>query len=229
MLWIKAWEESRTRFAIIALVLTGFCVFATLFHRPVGPLGSGSVGLRIHDLIYSGTAKGTFAMLSVFLGLGGLTRERVRRTAMFTLALPVSRLQVLGTQVGVGLLELAVLSLLPGFSLPLLSWLAHDPYPFLKALHYSVLWFVCSMVVFAFAYLLAVAFEGEYTPPVACYIALMVQALIASWAPLRSYRLNLMWTMAEFPAIPWERLLTLLMITFVFFALAAWITRKQDL
>lgn len=229
MLWYKAWQESRTRFMIIALVVTGFCLFATLSHRQIGPVGSGDTTARIEHLIYAGTAKGTFAILSIFLGLGGLIRERVRRTATFTLALPVSRLQVLGSQIGVGLLQLAVLSFLPVSLLPLLSRLAHDPYPLFKTLHYGVLWFVCSMVVFAFAHLLSVSLEGEYTAPVACYIALMLQALIASWAPLRPYRLNLMWTMAAFPAFPsWERLLTLTLIALVLFALAAWRTQKQD-
>jgi ABC-type transport system involved in multi-copper enzyme maturation permease subunit len=213
---------------ITAAVVAGFCLFATLSDRQIGPVGLGDVNGRIEHLIYGGTAKGTFATLSIFLGLGGLLRERVRRTVAFTLALPVSRLQVLGTQIGVGLLQLGTLSFLPVLLLPLLSRLAHDPYPISKTLHYSVLWFVCSMVIFAFAHLLSVSLEGEYTAPVACYIALMLQALIASWTPLRPHRLNLMWTMAEFPAIPWERLLTLTLIAFILFALAAWRTQKQD-
>ncbi len=228
MLWYKAWEESRTRFMITALVLAGFCFFATLFHQQIGSFGSGDTSARIYHLIYGGTAKGIFAILSIFLGLGGLIRERAHRTATFTLALPVSRLRLIGTQIGVGLSELAVLSFLPALLIPLLSRLAREPYRFADALHFSVLWLVCGSIIFASAYFLSVVLEGEYTAPVACYILLMLQALIASWGPLRPYRLNLMWTMAEFPATPWERLLSLTLIAFALFALAGWRTRKQD-
>ncbi|MBV9035207.1 MAG: ABC-2 transporter permease [Acidobacteriaceae bacterium] len=228
MLWYKVWQESRTRFLIAALVLTGFCLFATLAHRKLGPLSSGSVISRIHELIYSGTAKGTFAVLSIFLGLGGLVRERARRTSTFTLALPVTRLQWIRTQIGMGLLQLAVLSLVPVLLLPPLSQLMHEPFPLSDTLHYSLLWFVCSSLIFAVAYLLSVVLEGEYTAAVLCYILLMLQALLASWRPLRPYRLNLMWTMAETSRMPWSRLWALALLTAAVFALAAWRTQKQD-
>jgi ABC-2 type transport system permease protein len=228
MLWYKAWRESRTRFVITAMVLTAFCFFATLSVRQIGPLGRGDVRARIHHLIYSGTAKGSFALLAIFLGLGGLTRERFHRTAIFSLALPVSRGQLLAAQIGVGMLELAVLSFLPAAWVPVLSRLAYQPYPLADALHFTLLWFVCSVVIFAFSYFLSITLEGEYVAAVACYIVLMLQALIASWAPFRSYRLNLMWTMAEFPATPWTRLVTLALIALAFFGLAMWRTAKED-
>jgi ABC-2 type transport system permease protein len=227
MLWYKAWEESRTRFTIAALALLGLCLLA-LSPWQIGPLVSSDISARIHHLIYAGTAKGIFAVLSIFIGLGGLLRERARRTATFTLTLPVSRFHLVGTQIGLGLLQLAILSLLPALLIPSLSRLAHQPYPLADALGYSVLWFVCSAVIFSVGYLFSVVLEGEYTAPVLCYIVLMLQALITSWAPLRPYRLNLMWTMAEFPLIPWARLLTLALIALCMFALAAWRTQRQD-
>jgi hypothetical protein len=52
---------------------------------------------RIYDLVYDGTAKGMFAILTIFLGLGGLLREHRNRTAIFTLSLPVSSFQLIGT------------------------------------------------------------------------------------------------------------------------------------
>ncbi len=227
MLW-KAWQESRTRFMITALVLTALCFFATLSGRQIGSFASDAPSARVYNLIYGGTAKGVFALLSIFLGLGGLMRERAHQTATFTLALPVSRLQFAGSQIGVGSLQVAALSLLPALLVPPLSVFAHQPYPFSAALHFSLLWFVCGMLIFALAYFLSVVLEGEYTAPVACYILLMLQALIASWTPLRPYRLNLLWTMAEFPAMPWERLLILILIALSVFALAAWRMQKQD-
>jgi len=238
MLWYKAWRESRTRFVVIAMTLVGFCLFAVLFRDPA----SRAYGERVRHLIYAGTAKGTFAMLVIFLGLGGLVRERKRRTAVFTLALPAGRLRLVVTQMAVGLLELAALSLVPALLIPLLSRLIHQYYPLAEALHFSILWFGCCSVIFALAFLLSVVLDGEYTAPVACYVALMLEVLISNWPSLRPYRLNLMWTMGDFgimhwdprhnlllsPSLPWARLMMIVLIAFGMLALAARITQKQD-
>jgi ABC-2 type transport system permease protein len=228
MLWYKAWKESRTRFAITAFVLTALCAFATMSDRQLGPLGAGGRSARIDSLIYEGTAKGIFAILTIFLGLGGPLRERARQTATFTLALPVSRSALVGTQIGTGLWELAALSFLPALWLPLFSRFTRAPYPFANAMHFSLLWFSCSVIIFALAYCLSAVLEGEYTAAVVCYIALVVQSLIASWTPLKPYHLNLLRTMAEFPTIPWERLLTLALISLGLFGLAVWNIQARD-
>lgn len=242
-LWYKAWRESRTRFAIIALAIAAMCVFAVLFHAQLqADENVSEYSKHIYDLIYSGTAKGMFALLVIFLGLGGLLREKAHRTALFTLALPVGRGRLIGTQIALGLLELAALALLPAFLIPSLSPLVHQSFPLAEALHFSVLWFVCGAVIFASAFFLSVVFSGEYTAPVVCYIVLMVQALIAQWAPLRPYRTNLLWTMGEFGImrwdaqhavltagpLPWTRLLVLALIASSLFALSARITQRQD-
>src|SRR5579863_6302336 len=147
MLWHKAWRESRMRFAITAVVLTAFCIFAVLFYNDPRTNGSLPRGLHspvfsehIYSLVYSGSAKGIFALLVMFLGLGGLLREQRYRTAIFTLALPISRLRLVITQIAVGLAELAVLSLLPAALIPALSTLVHQSYPLAEALHFSMLW-----------------------------------------------------------------------------------------
>ncbi|HEX4808531.1 MAG TPA: hypothetical protein VH325_06360 [Bryobacteraceae bacterium] len=250
MLWYKAWRESRTRFAIIASALAGFCLFAVLLHHqiqsgvtnPIRSLRGNSYSEHIDRLIYSGTAKGMFALLTIFLGLGGLLREKRHRTASFTLALPVSRLRILVTQMAVGIVELAILSLLPALLIPSSSLLVHQYYPLAEALHFSILWFCCGSGIFAAAFLLSVLLGGEYTAPVACYVALMLEVLISNWPSLRPYRLNLMWTMGEFGTmhwnpehnlllagpLPWPRLLTIMAIALCMLALAARITQKQD-
>src|SRR5579863_8850746 len=151
MLWYKAWVESRIRFLLIAVCLTLFCAAVVLFHGRTGPVLTDALrGLRsrtfsenIYKLVYSGTAKGMFAILVIFLGLGGLRRERTHGTAIFTLALPATRFQMVVSQMAVGLLELAVLSLLPALLIPALSALVRQYYPFTQALHFAVLWFCC--------------------------------------------------------------------------------------
>jgi ABC-2 type transport system permease protein len=251
MLWYKAWRESRTRFAIIAFTLIGFCLFAVLLrnqNRANGSivlpiLRSGIYSEHIYNLIY-GTAKGVFAILTIFLGLGGLLRERRNRTAIFTLSLPVSRLRLIGSQLVVGMVEMAVLSLLPALLIPSLSMFVHESYPLAEALHFSMLWFACGSIIFATAFLMSsILGGGEYAAPVVCYVALMLQALIMTTTALgRRYRLNLMWTMGEFgrmhwdsrhkslasDPLPWARLAILMLIALCMLALASRIASKQD-
>src|ERR1700722_11299768 len=107
MLWYKAWRESQARFTMIALTLTVFCLFTVAFRNQIQAHGSfvppnlrsSIYSEHIYHLIYWGTAKGVFAFLVIFLGLGGLLRERARGTATFTLALPVRRWRIVVAQI----------------------------------------------------------------------------------------------------------------------------------
>jgi ABC-2 type transport system permease protein len=250
MLWYKAWIESRTRFTLIAVALTLFCAGVVLFHGQVEPLLTDALhGLRsrtfsehVYRLVYSGTAKGMFAILVIFLGLGGLCRERTHGTAIFTLALPATRFQMVVAQMAVGLLELAVLSLLPALLIPPLSALVHQYYPFMQALHFGVLWFCCGSIIFAVSFFLSVILAGEYTAPVACFLILILNAGVSSWSPIRDWRLNLMWTMGDFNTmhwdpglnllvsapLPWARLAAIMFVTLCLLAAAVRSIRKQD-
>ena len=250
MLWWKAWRESSVRFLLIALALSTLCAFAVLFepyiqqHQLPIPLHmrEGAYTEYIYSLIYSGTAKGLFAILVIFLGLGGLQRERAHNTVGFTLALPVSRLRVIRTQIVFGLIELATLALIPAILIPGLSKFTHRPYPLAVALHFSVLWFFGGLIIYAASFLLSVATPGEYTAPVACYLALVVHTLVAAWHPLASYRLNLMWIMGEFqtmhwdaahdllqpPPLSWPRMFVITLIAFLLFSAAVRVTQRQD-
>jgi ABC-type transport system involved in multi-copper enzyme maturation permease subunit len=250
MLWYKVWRETRTRFLLIASALSLIFIFGVLIEPHLQQRGipiplhvrQGVYSEYIYNLVFAGTAKGLFALLVIFLGLGGLQRERAHNTAVFTLALPVSRYRLIGTQIAVGLLELAALSLLPAALIPALSALTHQSYPLPVALHFSVLWFSGGLVIFAVSFLLSVAAPGEYTAPVACYAALMVHTVIAAWRPLVPYRLSLMWIMGEFqamhwdaahnlllpPPVSWLRISVMALIAFLMFSVAVRITQRQD-
>lgn len=250
MLWLKAWRETRLRFLLIALTLSALCAFVVLFEPYIRqqqlpiPLHTrkGVYTEYIYYLIFAGTAKGLFAILVIFLGLGGLQRERAHRTAPFTLALPVSRLRVIGTQIAVGMIELATLALLPAILIPGLSTFMHQSYPLPFALHFSILWFLCGLVIFAASFLLSVATPGEYTAPVICYVALVVHTMVAAWRPLASYRLNLLWIMGEFqtmhwdaahnllqpPPLSWTRISVMASFAFLLFSAAVRVTNRQD-
>jgi ABC-2 type transport system permease protein len=249
-MWLKAWRESRVRFLAIALTLSALCAFAVLFepyirqHQIPIPLHlrEGSYTEYIYDLIYSGTAKGLYALLVIFLGLGGLQRERANRTAGFTLSLPVSRLRVVGNQIVVGTIQLAALALLPAILIPALSAFSHRSYPLPVALHFSVLWFVGGMVIFAASFLLSVVTPGEYTAPIACYLVLVLHTFVAAWHPLSGYRLNLLSNMGEFqtmrwnaehtllqpPPLSWPRISVMAFFALLLLSAAIRVTNKQD-
>lgn len=251
MLWYKAWRESQAGFLLTALALVAFCLFAVLC-EPYLQTGH-SIGIPLHlrrgvhseyiyNLIYSGQAKGLFALLVIFLGLGGLQRERSHKTAVFTLALPASRLRLIATQIALGMLQLAVLALLPAALLPALSPLIHQSFPVGEALHFSALWFACGTLIYSVSFFLAVVTSGEYTAPVACYVALMLHTAVAQWHPLRPYRLNLMWIMGEFrtmhwdaghtmllpPPLSWSALSAMALISTALLAAAFRVTARQD-
>jgi ABC-type transport system involved in multi-copper enzyme maturation permease subunit len=250
MLWLKAWRESRVRFLLTALTLSTLCAFAVLFepyirqHQLPIPIHmrNGAYTEYIYNLIFAGTAKGIFALLVIFLGLGGLQRERAHNTAGFTLALPVSRFRVIGAQIVVGIVELATLALVPAILIPEFSTFMHRSYPFPVALHFSILWFFGGSIIFALSFLLSVAVSGEYTAPVVCYLVLVIHTFVAAWHPLASYRLNLMWIMGEFqtmswdsahdllqpPSLSWPRMSLMALIAFLLFSAAVRITHRQD-
>ncbi len=252
MLYYKAWQESRARFLLGAVTLAVFCVAIILLHEQIrGSQGivpnmrAHSYSAHIYNLIY-GTAKGMILLLLLpFLGLGGLLREKASGTAGFTLALPVSRFRLVEAHVAVGLLELAVLALLPALIVPAISPLVHQSYPVSQALHFSALWFVCGAEIFATAFLFSVVLSGEYTAPVACYIVFFVQDFVFGSQPLVrfTYRLKLMWIAGEFGTmhwdaqrgqllsgpLPWLSLSLIGLLSLGLLAFAARITQRQDL
>ncbi len=250
MLWLKAWQESRIGFLLIGFALSILCVFAVLFepylrqHQLPIPLAmrQGAYTEYIYNLIFAGTAKGVFAILVIFLGLGGLLRERARNTVGFTLALPISRFRLIGTQITVGMLELGTLALIPTLTIPWLSTLTHRSYPLPIALHFSILWFFGGMVIFATSFLLSVVTPGEYTAPVACFLILIGHTYVAVWRPLLQHRLHLLWIMGEFrtmrwnathtllqpPPLSWLRLSAMALIAFLLFVVAMRVTEGQD-
>ncbi len=249
-MWFKAWRESRGRFLAIALTLSALCASAVLFEPYIRQhqvpialrLREGSYTEYIYNLIYSGTAKGVYALLVMFLGLGGLQRERAHHTAGFTLALPVSRLRVIGTQIVVGMIQLAVLALIPAILIPSLSVLTHHSYPLPVALHFSALWFFGGLIIFAASFLLSVVTPGEYTAPVVCYLALVLHTFVAALPALAGYRLHLMWIMGEFqtmrwnaehsllqpPPLSWTRISVMAFIALLLLLAAIRVTNEQD-
>jgi len=239
MLFYKAWRDSRTRFLWGALALASFLVFIVLklpeMEVTLAPLGGRAYRDYIDGMAGS-FGKMIFGLLVIFLGLGGLLRERARRTAVFTLALPVSRAQLLGAQIAVGLVETALLALLPTVVIPPVSRMAHQSYSVEQALRFSILWCCCGTVIFALSLFFSVLLRGEYTAAIVCCIALAVNARMSNWHALRPSRLNLWRTMGApsdirlfYGEFPWMDLAIMMLIALALLAAATRITQRPSL
>jgi ABC-2 type transport system permease protein len=201
MLWYKAWRESQSRFLISALVLGGICAAVVLFeqmfraqlHATSAPLNTYAG--YVYHRIYAGFARGTFLILALVLGLGGLQRERAHGSAGFTLALPVSRLRLMAVRATVGLVEIVVLSLLPVVLVPGLSRFVGEAYPLSQALQFSLLWVCIGSAVFGAAFLASTFFVSEYTALAVSLIAFYMYPLAVRLRPLRFYPLHIHYIM----------------------------------
>jgi len=177
MLLYKEWRESRNRFLLGLLALAGYCLIMALEKAP---------GTAFSERVFSGAL--WFQLLVIVLGVGGLRRERSEHTAVFTLTLPVSRLQLVAAHVAVGLAETVVLALVPALMVGPLGALTHQSASAEDAVRYSVMRILCGGFIFAVSFLFSVWFSGAYTAMVLSFIALFMEGRIEWWfPPLRPY------------------------------------------
>jgi ABC-2 type transport system permease protein len=250
MLLFKAWRESRARFflsaATIGTLCSGVVLFYDYIHNNPGQVLRGfkaeTYSEHVYDFIYAGTAKGLFVMLMLFIGLGGLLRERRRGTAPFTLALPVTRTEMIITQIFVGVLEIIAIAALPVLLIPTLSPFVGRAYPVSESLHFALLWLGGGLMVFGLAFLCSVLFVGEYTALIVAFLGLFAVPLVSQVRVLQPYRVNFLRTMGELGTmhwnsehtlflpspLPWIRLLVFLGITISLLCAALGITKRQD-
>jgi ABC-2 type transport system permease protein len=174
-LFYKAWRESRGRFLFAAGALVVFSVGFLISARSSFPPPEAP------RLAYTAFVWGTFygpfralafSVIALVLGLGGLQRERALGSAPFTLALPISRAQLVRVRALVGLGELAALALIPAAIIPALSpAMVRQTYPVTQSLQYGALFMSWGIVWFAVGFLWSVVFSGEYTAAVASVLS----------------------------------------------------------
>jgi hypothetical protein len=205
MLWQKAWIESRGRFLLgVAATLTA-CAYSWYANR----------------LANQGVPRTTFIVFCFLLGMGGLLREHAVGTAPFTLALPVSRLRLVGTRAAVGWIELVALALLASLftASPLSSWL---------------LWVAGGSSLFAFAFLASSVLAGEYTPFVVAWIAFFAHTTTTQYVrlmrpALRPYLFTLQEIMSRLRPFPTPLAVAVLAgVSCALLATAALVTRRCD-
>ena len=236
MLLYKAWRESRARFLWAAVTLTVWC-FGVVYIYPA-LAGYQPYEVHVYTEIFDSSGKELFVIMVIFLGIGGLRREGGRHTAVFTLALPVGRSQLIGAEIAVGLTELAVLAILPALLIQPLSSLVHESYPIAHGFRFGLLRFICGAVIFATSYILSATLRGEYAPALGCYLAVSLDGLVSNW--LHPYRTNLMRTVAarwDWDAyrpdltgpLPWTLLSIMVLIAGALLLASVRITERQSL
>lgn len=245
MLWYKAWRESRTRFVASALALAAICSTIVFFHRDVSIGMSDDEPLTyatyIWQIAYKGYVRDLFVLIAIFLGLGGLTRERDHRTTGFTLALPVSRFALLATRTVVGCAQVLLLAAVPAILVPALSALVGQRYPASQAWGFGVLWAMVGLLVHAIGILASVLFAGEFTAPIAACFGLIAYSLLADMSGPGRYLTDIHDVMSGIGMphfterigmltgpLPWSTLLVVLLGAVTLVALGALITNRQD-
>lgn len=169
----KAWQESRGRFFSALVLLESLVVYAVL----TSPGFLARYNTRFPDkplhysaYIWSGlfhyALQGLWILAAFVIALGGLAREKATGVALFTLALPVRRLDLFLVRASVAWIESIALGLASAILIPALSALVGESYPFLQALAFGAWMSATGLVILTFGLLLSEVFEGEFTAPV---------------------------------------------------------------
>jgi hypothetical protein len=137
---------------------------------------------HVWNSVYDGLVRLVFVGAALLLGLGGLRGERLIGCESFTLALPVTRLELAAVRALTGVLQVIALAAIPLALLPPLTarYQSHG-YPLEQAWWFFLLFSACGVAWFAVAFLWSVIFTGEYasaaaslvTPPAVAALALL--------------------------------------------------------
>ncbi|HEV3140046.1 MAG TPA: hypothetical protein VGY57_06000 [Vicinamibacterales bacterium] len=198
MLWYKSWLDTRWRFLIGFALMTcaAFFVVATYLRvRELLPLlpalnTSGVLGQKIREAAqlqstyrgfiwsqwFRNTPTQTGALLAILLGSGGLLSQG-STGQLFTLSLPVSRAQLVGSRAATGLVEWLAIALVPSLLIPLLSPSIGESYPMSAALVHGVCIFVGGAVFFSLAVLLSTVFPDFWRPLLVAFAVAIVGGL----------------------------------------------------
>jgi ABC-type transport system involved in multi-copper enzyme maturation permease subunit len=123
---------------------------------------------------------GTF--FAILLGCGGLLAETTKGSALFTLALPVTRRQLFNARAGVGLAQCLAIAVVPPLVIPLLAPIAGQRFGLVDALAHGVCLFVVGVLFFALATYLSTLFADMWRPllislGIACVLAIASVAI----------------------------------------------------
>jgi ABC-type transport system involved in multi-copper enzyme maturation permease subunit len=208
MLWHKAWLETRTRFVVGLLILTvmaGAKVYeylvtqralplaeSMLSDADTSPLGAAireavEVQREFRGFIWYNTFRDNLAtmgvLFAVLLGCGGLLAESKKGSALFTLSLPVTRKQLFGARVGVGLAQCLAIAVVPPLAIPLLAPAVGQTFSVVDALAHGMCLFFVGAVFFSLASFLSTLFGDIWRPLLIAVFIACVAAIVQFAAP----------------------------------------------
>jgi ABC-type transport system involved in multi-copper enzyme maturation permease subunit len=193
VLW-KAWRESYARFFCAFALLTSLVAYAVLTspgflsrynaHFPDKPL---LYSVYVWTGLFHYALEGLWVLAALVVALGGLAREKATGMALFSLALPVTRLNLFLIRAAMAFAESIVLGLASALLIPALSLLVGEAYPFSQALGFGACMSGAGLVILASGLLISEIFEGEFTAPVVGLCSLTVIFLGYRGHPLRGW------------------------------------------
>jgi ABC-type transport system involved in multi-copper enzyme maturation permease subunit len=209
MLWRKFWLETRWRFVSAVVILTmiaGAKVFEYLATARLLPQidasvissnASGLVASAIRDAIetqkdfrgfiwYRGfrdNISGLGIFFAILLGCGGLVSEATKGSALFTLALPVTRRQLFNARVGVGLAQCLTMAFVPPLMIPILAPAIGQQFSIADTLAHSVCLFGVSVLFFGLATYLSTIFGDIWRPLVIALLVACAAAVVSLAVP----------------------------------------------
>lgn len=178
MLWYKSWLETKPRFLTSLATLTLFCaVFvyhAQGFVRPEWTRDLNRLLFVNQQFLVI-----IWVLSVVLLGMGGIIREKAIGTSSLTLGLPVGRMRLLISRIGVGLLEAIALGLVPWLAVVGVMSIVRKPILVSQVTSYVVLLVAGGLVFFAMGVLVSSLVGGEYTAPALAFGVVLLVAIIS--------------------------------------------------
>jgi hypothetical protein len=164
-LWHKSWLESRTRFigaAAVMLLVVSWDILdskhgMSRFDR-IPPI----TFTQYVAYLFGSHLQWVWVASVLLLGLGGLIREDRLGTAQFTLTLPFRRRQWVEVRAALGLLQAALLALIPVFVIPLAAHFVGHSYSVWEAFKFSGLLFSAGTVFFSCGIFWSSFLGGEF-------------------------------------------------------------------
>lgn len=160
----KVWRESQSRFLFILVALL-IVTSASVFYSAKAE----KVVIESKDFHEAGerTIRGPLFLFwgfsAMFLGLGGLLRERVVGSADYTLSLPISRTRWFLYRSLNGALQSMAVALIPALSVPIIAALSGGDYPVRDALLLGLRLGLGGTLFYSIGLLSSTLFAGEFT------------------------------------------------------------------
>jgi ABC-2 type transport system permease protein len=237
MLWYKAWLETRSRFLIS---LAGMVVLCSVFvlHGDRDAIYDVSVDyynyvfFAGHEILVM-----MWAVAVILIMMGGLLREKATGSSAFTLALPVSRTQLMMVRIWMGLAQAIVLAIVPWTAMFAVGSIFGKTHSISQATFYLVLLLGGGLVFFAVAVLISSLISGEYTAPVVSFGAVIVTAVALSGPAFRRYNPWAFMTGSEYlnhqtnllvPPVPWLQAAIYVLLACLLLALSVRVIRQRE-